>query len=161
MNEKLTKTAQTKTNSKVAGKDIEEPLHAAVGAQAKAASTKTDSKDTNKGMEEPSGTVAGASTANKPKRKVKKGALDQMVVVLDKVMGENKSFMEEFTGRATAAKVQYCVEDGRVPGSIGWAWSGGQRGDGERGEEKEEPYLLVTMDALGFAGLVHYSKLVS
>lgn len=111
--------------------------------------------------------TGGASSVWGPVKSGSKDGLHQVVVVLDRVLGESTDFMTEFLTRAMKLGVQYRVEDGYVPGSVRWVWSVAERDQDqaartvERGKEKEVSRMLVTMDAPGFVGLVHYSKEVS
>lgn len=114
--------------------------------------------------------VAIAATAKRRKGCGSKDKMhhSQIMVVLDKGLGENAGFMEEFMRQGTPLALQYCVSDEHVPSSVRWVWS---EDDGlldqaartvEIGEgRKKEDWLLVSIGATEFLGLVHYSTLVS
>jgi len=96
-----------------------------------------------------------------------KYGLDHLVVVIDQTLGDNAKFMEEMVKLADSAGLQFCVANSSVAGSVRWVWSEAENlldqaasSTDKMGVEGDEGFLLVSVDALEYARLVHYSNLV-
>lgn len=90
--------------------------------------------------------------------------LGRMVVVLDTTLSENRAFMDIFTTLGVNYETN---DDGDEPGCVKWKRVMPERTVNDKAQivksfpivyEKE---VLVTLEAQGFVGLVHYSKQVN
>ena len=92
--------------------------------------------------------------------------LKNMVVLLDQTLAENSNFMAEFAPALHALDGKLRISQLDEPGVVKWLRIESECGVDEnaritkRSMEVEEKEMLVTMEAQGFVGLVHYSKQV-
>ena len=109
----------------------------------------------------------------------------QMIVQLDTAVSENAAIMSKLATQLQEIGVAYRVSDLQPPGSVRWKRKTQSEGEcvGEGAEvghgyhtdkvamelssqqvhsrEHEETHLIVTLEGVGFLGLVHYTRQVS